>query len=81
MLFDDYVSDVREPEVTLPSAALNFSQPGNGGREWAEQVFDARSQQSRRADRWSSAPGFQQRPQYQDYTMKNEVPEREVFEL
>jgi hypothetical protein len=79
MLFDDYVSDVREPEVTLPSAALNFSQPSNGGREWAGQVLEPESVQPTAApvnQRWIPAA-----PPIQSYTIKNEVPEREVFEL
>jgi len=79
MLFDDCVSDVRDPEVTLPSAALDFSQPNNGGHEWAEQVFEAGSARPTAAtvnQRWIPA-----NPPIPSYTNKNEVPEREVFEL
>lgn len=79
MLFDDYVSDVRDPEVTLPSAALDFSQPSNGGHEWAEQVFEpglARPTAATVNQRWIPA-----NPPIPSYTNKNEVPEREVFEL
>lgn len=79
MLFDDYVSDVTDPEVTLPSAALGSSQPSNGGQEWAEQVFEAGSARPTAArvnQRWIPA-----NPPIPSYTNKNEVSEREVFEL
>ena len=79
MLFDDYVSDVRDPEVTLPSAELNYSQPGNGSGEWVEQEFNSEPAKPTAApsdQRWSSAS-----PPVPSYTIKNEVPEREVFEL
>jgi hypothetical protein len=79
MLFDDYVADVRDPEVTLPSAELNFSQPRNGSDEWAEQESDSESAQPTAAPinkRWHPAT-----PPVPSYTIKNEVPEREVFEL
>ncbi len=79
ILIDDYVSDLRDPEATLPSAAVNFSQPGTGSSEWAEQVFDSEPAQP-------TAPSVNQRwipatPPVQSYTIRNEVPEREVFEL
>jgi hypothetical protein len=79
MLFDDYVSDVRDPKVTLSSAALDFSQPSNGGHEWAEEVLEPRSARPTNAtvnQRWIPASG-----PIPSYTNKNEVPEREVFEL
>lgn len=79
MLFDDYVSDVREPEVTLPSAALNLSQPSNGGGEWTERVPEPEAAQPTAApvnQRWIPAT-----PSIPSYTIRNDVPEREVFEL
>jgi hypothetical protein len=79
MLFDDYVSDVRDTEVTLPSAALNFSQPRNGDREWAERVSQQEAAQSTAAP--VDQPWIPATPSLPDYAMKNEVPEREVFEL
>jgi hypothetical protein len=79
LLFDNYVSDVRDAEVTLPSAALNVSQPHNGGREWAERVAEPEAAQSTAApvnQRWIPAT-----PSIPDDAIRNEVPEREVFEL
>jgi hypothetical protein len=79
MLFDDYVSDMNQPEVTLPSAAVNFSQSTNGDREWAREGLEPEPAESRAApvnQRW--IPATQPIP---SYTIKNEVPEREVFEL
>ena len=76
-LFHDYVSDVRDPEITLPSAALNSSQSSTR-HEWAEEVFrpePATSTVSTVNERWITNPSIP------SYTIKNEVPEREVFEL
>ena len=77
-LFDEYVSDLRRPAVTVPSAELNFSQPSNVGHEWAEEVFQLEPATPTAAtdnERWITNPSIP------SYTIKNEVPEREVFEL
>jgi hypothetical protein len=77
MLFDEYLSDVNDPEVTLPSAALDFSQPNNCGLEWAEEVSEPTEPPAAAVNqRWMPAT-----PPISSYTTRNEVPEREVFEL
>jgi hypothetical protein len=79
MGFDDYLSDVSDSEVTSPSAALNLSQPHHEDSDWSQLIPEPASAKS-------SMPPVNQSwiplaPSIPDYARKNDVPEREVFEL
>ncbi len=77
MVFDDNVSDLRDTEVTLPAAALN--EPLVEDSDWSQVILEPEFAKSRLAPMNHS--WIHSAPSIPDYARKNDVPEREVFEL
>lgn len=79
MGFDDYMSEVTDTELASPSVASNHSHPHYEDSDWSQLIPELASAKS------SMAPVNQSwipsAPSIPAYVRKNDVPEREVFEI
>ncbi|MEK6281635.1 MAG: hypothetical protein AABN95_14870 [Acidobacteriota bacterium] len=82
-ILDDYATELTQPqsEVTSAAAARNVSQSGNGSRKRVVPVQEQARAQSAGAPVRLNQAFVSSTAASPNYTVKNEEPEREVFEL